>query len=70
MGSQELLSYNIDDAVIVPPTPANWENRYFAGYVKSELIRKVAPSPELFSDALLMIGTSFLPHFPPLADER
>lgn len=69
MGSQELLLYNIDDAVIVPPTPANWENRYFAGYVKSELIRKVAPSPELFSDALLMIGTSFLPHFPPLADE-
>jgi hypothetical protein len=69
MGSQELLLYNIDDAVIIPPTPEHWKNKHFAGFVKSELTRKIAPTQELFSDALLMIGTSFLPNFPPLADE-
>jgi hypothetical protein len=69
MGSQELLLYNIDDAVIFPPTASNWENKQFSGVVKSELIRKLNVTPELFIDALLMVGTSFLPHFPPLLDD-
>ena len=68
MGSQELLLYNIDDAVICPPSAADWESKTFSGIVKSEIIKKLGVTPDLFLDALLMTGTSFLPFFPPLLD--
>lgn len=68
MGSQELLLYEIDDAVILPPTAADWEAKSFQGFTKTELIKKLGASPETFADALLMVGTSFLPPFPPLED--
>ncbi|PBP27891.1 XPG domain-containing protein [Diplocarpon rosae] len=67
MGSKELLLYNINDAIINPPSAADWEKGSFHGIVKSDLITKLnVASPEMFSDALLMVGTSFLPPFPPL----
>jgi hypothetical protein len=68
MGSQELLLYDINDAVICPPSTADWDAKAFQGFVKSELIKKLGVSPETFADALLMVGTSFLPPFPPLED--
>lgn len=68
MGSQELLLYDINDAVICPPTVTDWEAKTFHGFIKSELIKKLGVSPETFADALLMVGTSFLPPFPPLED--
>jgi hypothetical protein len=69
MGSQELLLYDIDDAVINPPSASDWEKRVFSGHVKSELIKKLNVTPEVLADTLLMVGTSFLPTFPPLLDE-
>jgi len=68
MGSKELLLYDINDAVIHPPTSSNWEEKCFYGIIKSELLTKlnVAGHPEMFHDALLLVGTSFLPPFPPL----
>jgi hypothetical protein len=66
MGSQELLHYDIDDAVICPPTQADWDEKKFHGFVKSDLVQKLGVSSNTFADALLMIGTSFLPPFPPL----
>lgn len=68
MGSQELLLYNIHDAIIYPPSAADWEGKTFSGVVKSEIIKKLGVTPDLFQDALLMIGRSFLPFFPPLLD--
>lgn len=67
MGSKELLLYNINDAIINPPSSADWEKGSFQGIIKSDLISKLnVASPEMFADALLMVGTSFLPPFPPL----
>lgn len=66
MGSQELLLYDIDDVVICPPASSDWEAKSFQGFVKSDLIKKLSVTPDTFADALLMAGTSFLPHFPPL----
>ncbi|KAM3088260.1 hypothetical protein ACMFMG_002314 [Clarireedia jacksonii] len=68
MGSQELLLYDISDAIISPPTPKDWDNKAFTGYVKSEILKKLNISPDMLWDALLMTGTSFLPPFPPLQD--
>lgn len=71
MGSKELLLYNINDAIISPPSMLDWDQKSFSGIIKSELITKlnVSSSPEMFADALLMVGTSFLPPFPPLQVE-
>jgi len=69
MGSQELLLYDIDDAIIFPPSETNWKEEAFSGIVKSEVIKKLNVTPDMFSDALLMTGTSFLPTFPPLQDD-
>ncbi|KAJ5050472.1 uncharacterized protein L3040_002354 [Drepanopeziza brunnea f. sp. 'multigermtubi'] len=67
MGSKELLLYNINDAIISPPSVTDWEKGSFQGIIKSELIAKLnVANPEMFADALLMVGTSFLPPFPPL----
>lgn len=69
MGSQELLLYDIWDAVIYPPSPADWENKALRGVVRSELLKKLNVTSDMLSDALLMTGTSFLPTFPPLQDQ-
>jgi hypothetical protein len=69
MGSQELLLYDINDAIISAPLPSDWEKKSFSGIIRSELIKKLNVTPDLFADALLMVGTSFLPPFPPLQDE-
>jgi hypothetical protein len=69
MGSQELLLYDIHDAVMSPPSASDWEKKAFSGVIKSELIKKLNVTPEMFVDALLMAGTSFLPPFPPLQDD-
>src|SRR4051794_16774062 len=66
MGSQELLLYDIDDAVICTPSSSDWDAKAFQGFVKSDLIKKLGVTQDTFADALLMVGTSFLPHFPPL----
>ncbi|TAQ84877.1 hypothetical protein B7494_g6798 [Chlorociboria aeruginascens] len=68
MGSQELLLYDIHDAIIIPPSQTEWEKKSFSGIIKSDLIRKQNVTPDMFADALLMVGTSFLPPFPPLLD--
>ena len=70
MGSQELLLYNIHDAIITPPSPEGWEKKSFSGIIKSELMKRLGGNitDEILVDALLMIGTSFLPTFPPLLD--
>lgn len=69
MGSQELLLYDIYDAIIYPPSPQDWENKALRGVARSDLLKKLNVTPEMLSDALLMIGTSFLPPFPPLQDQ-
>ncbi|KAM0147589.1 hypothetical protein ACHAQE_010219 [Botrytis cinerea] len=69
MGSQELLLYDIWDAVIYPPTTSDWENKSLRGVVRSEIIKKLNVTPDMLADALLMTGTSFLPSFPPLQDQ-
>lgn len=66
MGSQELLLYDINDAVIHPPTADDWKEKHFKGCVKSDLIKKFGTTPDMFADCLLMVGTSFLAPFPPL----
>jgi hypothetical protein len=68
MGSQELLLYDIDDAVIFPPTAEDWENKYLYGISKTDLLNSLKVSPEVLADILLMVGTSFLPAFPPVRD--
>ncbi|KAJ8069399.1 hypothetical protein OCU04_003054 [Sclerotinia nivalis] len=69
MGSQELLLYDIWDAVIFPPSPTDWESKALRGVLKSELLKKLNVTSDMLSDALLMTGTSFLPPFPPLQDQ-
>lgn len=69
MGSQELLLYDIHDAIITPPSPDDWEKKSFSGIIKSELMKRLGTiTDEILVDTLLMIGTSFLPTFPPLLD--
>jgi hypothetical protein len=71
MGSKELLLYEkTGDAIINPPTAADWDKKALTGIVKPDLIAQLKVSPEMFSDALLMVGTSFLPPFPPLQVEN
>lgn len=71
MGSQELLLYGIDDAIINPPSADDWEKKQFTGILKSELMKRLSPiTDEMLEDALLMSGTSFLRTFPPLLDNN
>jgi hypothetical protein len=70
MGSKELLLYDkAGDSIINPPSASDWEKKAFTGIVKPDLITQLKVSPEMFADALLMVGTSFLPPFPPLQVE-
>ena len=69
MGSQELLLYGIHDAIISPPSPDDWEKKSFSGIIKSELMKRLGNiNHDILVDVLLMIGTSFIPTFPPLLD--
>jgi hypothetical protein len=69
MGSQELLLYNIHDGIINPPSPDDWQKKSFSGIFKSELMKRLGNiNHDILVDVLLMIGTSFLPTFPPLLD--
>ncbi|OAA67029.1 xpg i-region protein [Niveomyces insectorum RCEF 264] len=65
MGAQELLLYPIHDSVI---HSINWETRTVAALSKKLLIKNLNVSDTMFTDMLLMTGTSFLPPFPPLRD--
>jgi hypothetical protein len=71
MGSKELLLYNIEP-LIYPITSTNWENKTLTGISKDEICESLSidlqKSPEFLEDALLMVGTSFLPPFPALLD--
>jgi hypothetical protein len=68
MGSQELLLYDIQDAIIFPPSADDWEDKLVYGVLKSDILEHLKVTPEVLADALLMVGTSFLPPFPPLRD--
>ncbi|KAH6655124.1 nuclease-like protein [Truncatella angustata] len=65
MGSQELLLYPIKDYII---KSIDWENSSVKLTSKKLLLHKLSCSESMFVDALLMIGTSFLPPFPALLD--
>ncbi|KAI1853640.1 hypothetical protein JX266_001624 [Neoarthrinium moseri] len=65
MGSQELLLYPVKDYVI---KSIDWEAGNFRVVSKKTLIQRQGCSESMFIDALLMIGNSFLPAFPPLQD--
>lgn len=65
MGSQELLLYPIQDAVI---RYIDWESRSFTAIQKKTIIKNLGVTEPMFIDAVLMTGTSFLPSFPPLKE--
>lgn len=66
MGSSELLLYPIRDCVI---RTIDWENNLVYAVSKKHILKALNVSESLFVDAFLMTGTSFLPPFPPLADQ-
>lgn len=65
MGSQELLLYPIKDFVI---KSIDWEAGNFRVVSKKALIQRQNCSEAMFIDALLMVGSSFLPPFPALQE--
>jgi hypothetical protein len=65
MGGQELLLYPITDSII---RSIDWETKMVTSISKTKIIRNLNVSENMFIDALLMTGTSFLPPFPPLQD--
>ncbi len=71
MGSKELLLYNIEP-LILPLSPTDWDNKSFQGLSKDEIVETLnidrSKSSGFLEDALLMVGTSFLPPFPALLD--
>ncbi|KAL2168619.1 hypothetical protein VTG60DRAFT_7105 [Thermothelomyces hinnuleus] len=66
MGSSELLLYPIRDCVI---RTIDWENNLVYAVSKKHILKALNVSESVFVDAFLMTGTSFLPPFPPLADQ-
>lgn len=65
MGSQELLLYPINDCVI---RSMNWKDNTVTAISKSHLLLTLNVSEQLFVDAFLATGTTFLPPFPGVAD--
>jgi hypothetical protein len=65
MGSQELLLYPISDCVI---RSMNWKDNVVIAISKSHLLSTLNISEQLFVDAFLATGTTFLPAFPGVAD--
>ena len=66
MGPAELLLYPIRDCVI---RTIDCENSLVYAVSKKHILKTLNVSESLFVDAFLMTGTSFLPPFPPLADQ-
>lgn len=66
MGPSELLLYPIKDCVI---RTIDWESSLVYAVSKKHILKTLNVSESLFVDAFLMTGTSFLPPFPPLADQ-
>jgi len=66
MGPSELLLYPIRDCVI---RTIDWESNLVYAVSKKHILKTLNVSESLFVDAFLMTGTSFLPPFPPLADQ-
>lgn len=66
MGPSELLVYPIRDCVI---RTIDWENNLVYAVSKKHILKTLNVSESLFADVFLMTGTSFLPAFPPLADQ-
>lgn len=66
MGSSELLLYPIRDCVI---RTIDWENKVVYAVSKKHILKTLNVTESVFVDAFLMTGTSFLPPFPPLADQ-
>ncbi|TLS28392.1 hypothetical protein PpBr36_02120 [Pyricularia pennisetigena] len=65
MGPQELLLYPIKDMII---RSIDWTNKTATAISKRNIIKQLGIGDNTFADALLMVGTSFLPPFPPLQD--
>lgn len=66
MGPAELLLYPIRDCII---RQIDWENKLVYAVSKKHILKTLNVSESLFVDVFLMTGTSFLPPFPPLADQ-
>lgn len=65
LGSQELLLYPIKDYII---KSIDWEGGTVKLTSKKLLTQRLSCSETMLIDALLMIGNSFLPPFPPLLE--
>lgn len=65
MGSQELLLYPIKDSII---RSFDWDANTVTAISKKHITRVLNVSEQLFKDALLMTGNSFLPPFPALLE--
>lgn len=65
MGSQELLLYPIKDSII---RSIDWDASTVTAISKKNIIKALNVSEHLFTEALLMTGTSFLPPFPALLE--
>ncbi|RDW88579.1 PIN protein [Coleophoma cylindrospora] len=68
MGSQELLLYDINDVVILPPSPKDWEDKTLSALSREDLKQKLGCTADFFHDILLMMGTSSLRPFPTLQE--
>jgi hypothetical protein len=66
MGPAELLLYPIRDCVI---RTIDWDNKLVYAVSKKHILKTLNVTESVFVDAFLMTGTSFLPPFPPLADQ-
>ncbi|KAK4168046.1 protein MKT1 [Cladorrhinum sp. PSN259] len=66
MGSTELMLYPIADTVI---RSIDWERQAVAAISKKHILKTLNVSESVFVDAMLMVGTSFLPPFPPLEEQ-
>ncbi|KXX77711.1 Protein MKT1 [Madurella mycetomatis] len=66
MGPAELLLYPIRDCLI---RTIDWDAKNLLAVSKKQLLKTLNVSESLFVDSFLMTGTSFLPPFPPLADQ-
>lgn len=66
MGPTELLLYPINDCVI---RTFDWDTKMVTAVSKKHILKTLNISESLFVDAFLMTGTTFLPPFPPLADQ-
>lgn len=62
-----MLLYPLSDTCYITEMDFAKDRAY--GLIRSDLIRKLGVTEEIFIDSLLMTGTSFLPTFPALKDQ-